>query len=366
MSKLKANAGQKTPRALGFRMPAEWEPQAAVWLAWPHHRTDWPVKKAAIYWTFAEIARLISEVERVRFLVADRRERSHATKVLGLSGVDLAQIDFVEAPTNRSWTRDSLPSFVVKGRGKQREVGAVKFRFDGWGRYRDHLLDDAAGIQVAERMLHHWLPTSEVKGKPQRVVLEGGSIDVDGEGTILTTERCLLHGEHSRNAWLDRQGTEQVLSDFLGVSKVLWLPDGIAGDDTSGHVDDFCRFVAPGKLVMCEEKNRRHHNHKPLSEARARLEGQTDAKGRKLEIIGLPMPRDVRYGDLILPASYANFLFVNGRVLVPTFNDPNDYLALGILREVLPKHEVVGVYCRDLVLGLGTIHCSSQQEPAGH
>lgn len=345
-------------------MPAEWEPHAATWLAWPHHRTDWPSKKAAIYWVFAEMARLLAEVERVRLLVRDRAEQAHSKKVLGLAGVDLTQVDWIIADTNRSWTRDSLPSFVVKGRGAQREVGAVKFQFDGWGRYRDHRLDDAAGVLVAKRSKQRWFPELTLAGARRRVVLEGGAIDVDGEGTLLTTERCLLRGKYSRNPWLDRQGTERVFADFLGIGKTIWLPDGIAGDDTSGHVDDFCRFVAPQTLVICQERDKQSPNHAPLVAARRCIASETDAKGRELTLVDLPMPKPVRYGDLILPASYANFLIVNQRVLVPTFNDAADARALSILQELMPKREVIGVYCRDLVLGLGTIHCSTQQEPA--
>ncbi len=360
-----------TPREAGFHMPAEWEPQAAVWLAWPHHKTDFPGKLHAVRWTFAELARLISDVARVRLLVATPQEQAVAKAHFIAAGADITRVDFVRAGTNRSWTRDSLPSFVVRsvkgaraGQPKAREVGAVKCAFNGWGRYRDHLRDDAAGVKVARRFAPHWFPQVTIGGKMQRFVLEGGAIDVDGQGTVLTTERCLLRGAHSRNPGLGREGTEQALRDALGVEQVVWVPDGIAGDDTSGHIDDFCRFVAPGHVVLCQEPDRRRPNHAPLCAALECLKGQRDARGRALTVTALPMPSEVSYRGDVLPASYANFLIVNGRVLVPTFNDPKDAEALGVLRELMPKHEVVGVYCRDLVVGLGTIHCSTQQEPA--
>jgi agmatine deiminase len=194
-------------------------------------------------------------------------------------------------------------------------------------------------------------------------VLEGGAIDVDGEGTLLATEQCLLTGRYARNRALGRDGTERVLGDYLGARRVIWLPEGIAGDDTSGHVDDFARFVAPGRVIVCDEPNRRDPNHAPLRRARARLESARDARGRKLDVVPLPMPRPVVFAGQRLPASYANFYVANQLVLVPTFNDASDALALGILSELFPKRRVVGIHCRDLVLGLGTLHCSTQQEP---
>ena len=196
-------------------------------------------------------------------------------------------------------------------------------------------------------------------------MLEGGAIDVDGQGTLLATEQCLLSGPFARNRELGRAGTEKTLSEHLGTTRVVWLGDGIAGDDTSGHVDDFVRFVAPGRVVVCSEKNRRDENYAPLAAAKERLTGARDARNRKLEVIELPMPEPVAFAGQRLPASYANFYFSNGTLLVPTFGDPADRVALGILSELFPKRRVVGVYCRDLVLGLGTLHCSTQQEPAG-
>ena len=346
-----------TPHELGYRMPAEWEPHAATWLAWPHLPSDWPGKFAAIPWVFAEMARHLQEGERIRLIVRNRGERARARDVLKRAGVSLARVDFVTVATNRSWTRDSLPIGVVRGRGRARRVASVKWHFNGWARYPNYRTDERAGRFVAR-----WL------GHPAffpDVVLEGGAIDVDGQGTLLATEQCLLTGRQARNRALGRAGTEAALRDYLGAGKVLWLGNGIAGDDTGGHVDDFARFVAPGVIALAQEKNGRDPNHRPLAEARERLSGARDARGRRVEIVRLPMPAPVTFGGERLPASYANFYVGTGAVLVPTFNDPNDRAALGILAELFPGRTVVGIHATDFVLGLGTIHCSTQQEPAG-
>jgi agmatine deiminase len=356
---------EPTPQALGYRMPAEWEPHAATLLAWPHKRGDWPGKAENIPWVFAEMARVLSEHERVRVLVRDAKEQRQGESMFRRAGVDLRQVDWLKADTNRSWTRDSLPNFVVRGGGARRQVGAVKFRFDGWNRYPDHDLDDAAGIFVAETLApKHWLPKLQIRGKTRRITLEGGSIDVDGQGTLLTTEECLLTGKRARHKALGRAGSEQLLGEYLGVTKVIWLKDGIAGDDTSGHIDDFARFVRPGVVVVCREPRRTDKNHRRLAEAQETLRSSRDAQGKKLEVVSLPMPAPVTYGGVQLPASYANFYIANGVVLVPTFNDEQDRVALGILGELFPDRRVVGIHARDLVLGLGTLHCSTQQEPA--
>jgi agmatine deiminase len=351
-----------TPAAGGYRMPAEWERHAATWLAWPHNETDWPGKGLMVEWVFVEMARLIARGERVRIVVADAAERARAKKALGRSGAATSRIDFFVAPSDRSWTRDFLPTFVSAGGRKP--LGAVKWLFNGWARYPDFRRDDAAGDAVAKKVAGPvWKPQYEDRGRVRRVVLEGGAIDVDGQGTLLATEQCLLSGPRARNRALGKEGTEAVLSEMLGVDKVLWLPEGIEGDDTSGHIDDFARFVAPGRIVLCEEKNRRDPNHGILRRARERLAGARDARGRKLEIIALPMPEPVVFNRQRLPASYANFYLTNTAVLVPTFDDPHDAGVLGLFAELFPKREVIGVYCRDLVLGLGTLHCSTQQEP---
>ena len=349
-----------TPREAGYRMPAEWEPHAATWLAWPHEPTDWPGKFDAVPWVLADVARHLQDTERIRLIVRNRAERARAAAALARSGVSLARVDFVTARTDRSWTRDFLPLGVVRRRGGRRELAAVKWRFNGWARYRNHAADEEAGRRIARRL---GVPTFLPEVAHRRVVLEGGAIDVDGEGTLLATEQCLLTGRQARNRALGRAGTERVLRDYLGAERVIWLGTGIAADDTGGHVDDFARFVAPGRVVVARETNRRDPNHRPLEAARRRLAGARDARGRRLEVVTLPMPSPVRFAGERLPASYANFYVGNGAVLVPTFNDPNDRVALGILAELFPGRTVVGIHSTDLVLGLGTIHCSTQQEP---
>ena len=353
-----------TPASLGYRMPAEWEPHRATWLAWPHEPTDWPGKLAAIPWVFAEMARQLVQGELVRVILKSATEERRARRVLERAHVDLGCVEFFRAETDRSWTRDSLPLFVVRKTGRAREIAAVKFRFNAWGRYPNHLKDERAGQRVSR-----WLGLCEFRPRARHgkrlvpVVLEGGAIDVDGQGTLLATEECLLSGRFARNRELGREGTERVLAEYLGATKVIWLGHGVAGDDTTGHVDDFVRFVGPARVVMSEEPNRRDANHRVLVEAKERLYGVRDARGRKLEIFTLPMPAPLHYGGQRLPASYANFYVANGVVLVPTFNDPADRVALGRLSELFPGRRVVGIHAVDLVLGLGTLHCSTQQEP---
>ena len=353
------------PHSLGYRMPAEWEPHAATWLAWPHEPTDWPGKFSAIPWVFAEVARQLQDGERIRVIVSGKQEEKLASSVFQRAGVDLKQVDFVHLATDRSWTRDFLPLGVVKGRGKQRETALVKWKFNGWARYKNHERDEQAGLSVALSLgTSLALPEAQFGRKRRRVVLEGGAIDVDGEGSLLCTEECLLDGRQARNAALGKAGMEAVLRDHLGAERVLWLGRGIEGDDTAGHIDDFARFVAPGKVVLAEEKNRSDPNHAVLRDAAARLKRARDARGRLLEVIRLPMPAPVVFDGQRLPASYANFYIGNAAVLVPTFNDPHDREALGIIAELFPKRRVVGIHSTDFVLGLGTIHCSTQQEVA--
>ena len=345
-------------------MPAEWEPHGATWLAWPHEPSDWPGKFEAVPWVFAEVIKNLTLGERVRLLVSGKRTQKKATQALERSQVDPRLVDFVEAATDRSWTRDFLPLFLVRGRAAKRTLGAVKFRFNGWARYDNFDRDEAAGLKVLARATARGVtPFQAFAENNERVVLEGGAIDVDGEGTLLATEECLLDGRQARNRKLGKLGVERALRDNLGAEKVLWLGRGIAGDDTAGHVDDFARFVAPGKVVLAAEKNRKDPNHKPLREALERLVAARDAKGRRIEVIPLPMPEPVVFDEQRLPASYANFYVGNSVVLVPTFNDPADVTALGILGELFPGRRVVGIYSKDFVLGLGTIHCSTQQEP---
>jgi len=363
LAQLAATLATATPHTLGYRMPAEWEPHAATWLAWPHEPSDWPGKFAAVPWVFAEVARQLQDGERIRVIVSGAREEKLAKGVFSKSGVSLKQVDFLHLATDRSWTRDFLPLGLVKGKGKQRETALVKWKFNGWARYKNHERDEQAGLAVALSLgAPLALPEAQFGRKRARVVLEGGAIDVDGEGSLLATEECLLDGRQARNRALGKLGMEAVLRDHLGAASVLWLERGIAGDDTAGHIDDFARFVAPGKIVLAEEKNRNDPNFEVLKSAASRLARARDAKGRKLEVIRLPMPAPLVFDGQRLPASYANFYIGNSAVLVPTFNDPHDREALGILAELFPDRRVVGIHSSDFVLGLGTIHCSTQQE----
>jgi agmatine deiminase len=357
----RARPEAETPAALGFRMPAEWEAHAATWLAWPHHARDWPGKFGAIPWAFAEIARAIARSERVRLLVKDAAHEASARRVLAKAGAPLEQVDFFRAATDRGWARDMCPIFLVRERDGARELAATSWKFDGWAKYPNWKRDDAAKDKLLAKLgVRAWQPA--VGGR--RVVLEGGAIDVDGEGTLLATEECLLSDVQARNPGLGREGTERALREFLGVSHVVWLGDGIAGDDTHGHVDDLARFVRPGVVALADERNPQDANHRALAANRERLAGARDAKGRALEVVALPMPAPLFFDGVRLPASYLNFYVTNGAVLVPTFNDPADRVALGILGELFPGRAVVGIHAVDLVWGFGTIHCLTQQEPA--
>lgn len=355
----------ETPSELGYRMPAEWEHHTATWLTWPCSE-DWPGKLQTIRWVFCEIVRLLVRYERVNLIVQNDSVRRAAAAAIKKAGVGLDQVTFFTAETDRTWARDNLPTFVVnREKGK---LGAVKWCFNGWARYSDHKLDEAAGMAVAKSVTKAaagdlFVPKAGSGPRARRFVLEGGSIDVDGEGTVLTTRRCLLGAPHQRNPGLGTAEVEEVLQKYLGVSKVVWVEDGIAGDDTSGHIDDFARFVAPGKVVVCQS-TRGDGEAALLRSAFEELSEAVDARGRRLDVATLPMPEPVYYMGEQLPASYANFYIANHAVLVPVFNDAADYRALGILRELFADHEVVGVYARDLVVGLGTLHCSTQQEPS--
>lgn len=345
-------------------MPAEWEPHAATWLTWPCSE-DWPGKLQTVRWVFCEIVRLLVRNERVNLVVQDEAVEQAAAAALSDAGVDVERVTFFRARTDRTWARDNLPSFVVQRR--QQKLGAVKWRFNGWARYPDHELDEAAGMAIAEASVKRtsgalFVPRVNATEGARRFVLEGGAIDVDGEGTVLTTRRCLLGAPHQRNPGLGVTEVESILKEYLGVSQVLWVEDGIAGDDTSGHIDDFARFVAPGKVVVCQS-TRGDREAELLRSAFEELSAARDAAGRKLDIATLPMPEPVYYMGEQLPASYANFYIANHTVLVPVFNDAADYRALGVIGELFPDREVVGVYARDLVVGLGTLHCSTQQEP---
>ena len=349
----------QTPAALGYRMPAEWEPHEATWIAWPHNRSDWPGKFAAIPFVFAEIVRHLHTGERVHILVNTAAAEKQAQAVLTKAGVDLNQIRFFHFPTNRVWTRDYGPIFVSDGKGK---LGITDWRFNAWAKYPDWQKDDAVPSKVQKTLK---CPAWQPKVGRQRVVLEGGSIDVNGQGLMLTTEECLLSEVQQRNPGLTREDLEKAFADYLGVSKVLWLGRGIAGDDTHGHIDDLARFVGPRTVVVASDTNRSDKNFLPLRENEDRLEEMTDLEGKKLEVVYLPMPLPVFWRGQRLPASYANFYVGNKTVLVPTFNDSKDIWALSTLQTLFHDRTVVGIHAVDLVWGLGTLHCLTQQQPKG-
>ncbi len=356
--------------AQGYRMPAEWEAHAATWMAWPHYRNDWPGKFEPIPWVYAEIIRNLAKHERVDLIVKDTAAEKQAKKVLDRASALSKNIRFHRWPTDRVWMRDSGCTFVTTRCGatapgrvaKPSEcLSAVKWRFNAWAKYPNWKRDEAAGSRMAKAAGAQEL--RPLFGK-QRVVLEGGSIESNGQGTLLTTEECLLSGEQQRNPGMGREDYEGIFRDFLGVRTVIWLGCGIVGDDTHGHVDDLSRFVAPNTVVTMIERNPHDTNYEPLQENLRRLHAATDQDGKPLQVIELPMPGPVVFEGRRLPASYANFYIANGVVLVPVFNDPNDRIALNTLGELFPDREVVGIYSGDLIWGFGAMHCMTQQQPA--
>jgi agmatine deiminase len=373
---MKPKLPTKTPSTENFRMPAEWEPHEATWLGWPHELTDWPGKFAPIPWAFAEIVRHLSQVERVYLLVEDATAEKRVRTILQKSGARLSNVDFLRVPTDRGWMRDSGPICVKNPAG---EVAFNHFVFNGWAKYPNHERDAAAVIKVNQKLKHRlWQPLHQpwgrqslssasrhgVNASPRRLVLEGGSIDVNGKGTLLTTEECLLSKVQERNPDFTREDYETVFRNYLGITNVIWLKNGIAGDDTHGHVDDLSRFVDAKTVVTIVEEDRDDANYVALQENLAMLKSSKDQDGKPFRVVTLPMPAPVYFDDQRLPASYANFYIANKLVIVPIFTDPNDRVALNTLAELFPDREVVGIPCRDLVLGLGTLHCMTQQQPA--
>ncbi len=338
-----------TSTRTGYRMPAEWEPHEATWLAWPYEQSDWPGKFETVRWVYAEIARWLGTMERVRLLVPDKAAQSDARKVFRKSGVNMDAVDFYVCPTDRSWTRDFAPIFV---RDAEDRVTVSNWCFNGWAKYPNHERDNAVPDYISRKLR---IP----QVKLEDIVLEGGSIDVNGDGLMLTTEECLLSPIQARNPGLGRLELEAIFSHFLGIRHVIWLKRGIAGDDTHGHVDDIARFADRKTVVTAVESSRTEENYRPLQENLRILRRQHP----KLRIIELPMPKPVYFDGQRLPASYANFYIANGLVLVPVFNDPADAAALAALRHAFPRRTIVPVYCRDFVLGLGTLHCCTQQQP---
>jgi agmatine deiminase len=405
-----------------YRMPAEWAPHAATWIAWPHNPDDWPGKFQPIPWVYAEIVRHLSRVEDVHILVNDLAAERRATGVLRRGGANLARTHFHHWATDRVWLRDSGPVFVKRAEGSVKNakgnLAVTNWKFNAWAKYSNWHHDDQIPHHVARLYSlpeikpeippppaapTNWKPGSPASAlarrgdkpgspasalasrgdkpgspasalarrgdKPHRIVLEGGSIDTNGAGILLTTEECLLSEVQQRNPGVSRQQLEQAFHDYLGIDRTLWLHRGCAGDDTHGHIDDIARF-APGAdnqgntILTCVEPNPADENHIPLAENLDRLRSARNLQGQPFHIVELPMPTPVHFEGQRLPASYANFYIANSLVLVPTFNDAHDRHALNIIASCFPTREVIGIHAVDLVWGLGTLHCLTQQEPA--
>jgi agmatine deiminase len=350
-----------------YRMPAEWAPHAATWIAWPHNPDDWPGKFQPIPWVYAEIVRHLSRVEDVHILVNDLAAERRATSILRRGGANLARTRFHHWPTDRVWLRDSGPIFTKNAQGDR---AVTNWKFNAWAKYDNWHLDDQVPHHVAKLYkLPEIKPEIDLgNGKLHRLVLEGGSIDTNGAGILLTTEECLLSEIQQRNPGVSREQLETAFRDYLGIDQTIWLNRGCAGDDTHGHIDDIARFVAENTILTCVEPNPADENHLPLAENLDRLRSARNrtgkGKAKPFEIVTLPMPAPVVFEGQRLPASYANFYIANSLVLVPTFNDPHDRHALNIIASCFPTRDVIGIHAVDLVWGLGTLHCLSQQEPA--
>jgi len=340
------------------RFPAEWEPHAATWIAWPHHEPDWPGKFEPIPWVYAEIARVLTQSERVEILCHDESVREDAEACLAAHHVD-HHLRLHVVPNDRVWLRDSAPTGVLNPDG---ELEWCDWGFNAWAKYPNFTLDEKIGefVSAETRVPRHVPMRPDGRG---RVVLEGGGIDTDGLGTILVTEEWLLSGVQDRNPGLGRADYEKIFADELGCAHTIWLGEGCVGDDTHGHVDDVARFVAPGVVVLAHELDTADENHARSLDNLHRLQAARDARGNALRVVTLPFPRPVVMEGQRLPASYANFYIANTVVLVPTFNDPNDRVALNTLAALMPDRQVVGIHAVDLVWGLGTLHCLSQQQP---
>ena len=344
------------------RMPAEWEEHQATWIVWPHQRADWPGKFSAIPWVYVEIIRHLHYQEKIKVLIDSLKSERWVRKILFQAKIDLEKIEFHRILTDRGWLRDSGPMFIKYGRSESVKLGILNWRFNGWAKYSDWKKDNTVPKKIAYSLgVKQWQPHNYKNRRS--IVMEGGSIEVNGKGTLMTTEECLLSSSQMRNPGLSRLEVEKVFNQYMGIEKVIWLGKGIAGDDTHGHIDDVARFVNSTTVVVSLEKNRNDINYMPLRENFRRLHSVTDQDGKPLCIVELPMPNPLFFRGQRLPASYANFYIANQIVLVPTFNDPNDYRALKILKHLFPDRTVIGIHSVDLVWGLGTLHCLTQQQP---
>ena len=344
--------------SLARRMPAEWEWHKATWIAWPHHEPDWPGKLAPIPWVYAEIVRVLSGTERIEILCHDESVAENAKTLLGAHGVKEGSYRLHPVSNDRVWLRDSAPTGVIRADGK---VELVNWGFNGWAKYDNYKKDAEIGRQV-ERI--SGLPRIEPRrpDNGERLVLEGGGIEVNGAGRILVTEEWLLTDVQVRNPGMRAADYEKSFAEYLGVTDTIWLGEGAVGDDTHGHVDDIARFSSRDTVILAHEPDPGDENHVRSEDNLRRLKAA--AKKQPLKIVTIPFPRPVMMDGDRLPASYANFYIANGVVLVPTFNDPNDRVALNGIAEAFPRHAVVGIHAVDLVWGLGTLHCLTQQQPA--
>jgi agmatine deiminase len=360
---LNQTAADQTPAQAGFSMPAEWERHEGTWLGWPHNSNDWPGKFETIPWIYAEMIRKIAPGETIYLLIRNQKDERMARRILKSAGVNLKKIKFVLHATNRGWTRDTGPIFVRRRvAGAKSELAIVHFHFNGWAKY-DNWRKDTKVPETAARLLGTRLFHAEHSGRP--FVIEGGGIELNGSGTLISTEQCYLHPRiQVRNPGLGKDEIETALKDYLGVSNIFWLAGGPAGDDTHGHVDDVCRFVNGKTVVLVRERRRRDVNFRPLEENWDRIGDLRLEDGSRPEIVELPMPSPLDFEGVRLPASYANFYICNSSVIVPTFNDPNDRVALGILGELFRDRPVIGIHAVDLVWGFGSVHCLTQQHPA--
>jgi len=339
------------------RFPAEWENQEGILLCFPHNGNDWPGKYGAIQWAFIEFIKKISEFEKVFLIVADKKLQEKVSEMLMMAHVSMDKISFIIHKTNRSWMRDSGP--IIVQNGSKRE--AINFNFNGWAKYKNYQLDKFVPSKVAN---HLNIPLTQAKYKGKPVILEGGAIDVNGKGTLLTSEECLLHPTiQIRNPNFTKEDYEAIFKEFLGITNVIWLGDGIIGDDTHGHIDDLCRFVNEKTIITVVETDTKSPNYAALQDNLERLQKAVLEDGKKPTIVTLPMPKKVEFDGLIIPASYANFLIINKIVLVPTLNDANDRNALNIIADCFPDREIIGISAIDLIWGFGTLHCLSQQIP---
>lgn len=354
---------QPTPAQKAYSMPAEWERHEATWLGWPHNADDWPGKFETIPWVYGEMIRKISPGEKIYLLVRSKRDENLARRIIQNVGADLRKIQFVTHPTNRGWTRDTGPIFVKRQlEGDKTETAIVHFHFNGWAKY-DNWRKDTKVPETASRVLKKKLFHAQYEDTP--FVIEGGGMELNGQGTLISTEQCYLDPKvQVRNPGLGKREIETALGNYLGVKNTFWLAKGPAGDDTHGHIDDICRFVNARTLVLVREKNPRDENFAPLAENWERIRDLRLEDGSKPEVVELPMPAPLYFEGQRLPASYANFYICNAAVIVPTFNDPQDRVALGILGELFRDRPVVGIHAVDLVWGFGSLHCLTQQQPA--